>query len=159
MYPYALKRSRSHHGSALLAASRSTAILLCEAVLYQKIGVLSLGKAQGNRPRSNRMDVWADNEELTEINRRAEALRLSRSEYLRNLGLGYQPKSQFDQEAVRSLVKLNADQGRLGGLLKLWLSEKPGEGASQKNVKDVLNQIESLQQLMAQLVLKGITKG
>ena len=117
-----------------------------------------MGKAQGNRPRSNRMDVWADDEELAEINQRAKALRLSRSEYLRNLGLGYQPKSQFDQEAVRSLVKLNADQGRLGGLLKLWLSEKPGEGASQKNVKDVLNQIESLQQLMAQLVLKGISK-
>ena len=88
-----------------------------------------MGKAQGNRPRGHRIDVWADAEELAEINARCKALKLSRSEYLRNLGLGYQPKGQFDQEAIRSLVKLHADQGRLGGLLKLWLSEKNGNGA------------------------------
>lgn len=113
-----------------------------------------MGKAQGNRPRGNRIDVWADQEELAEITIRCQALKLSRSEYLRNLGLGYEPKGQFDQEAIRELVRLHADQGRLGGLLKLWLSERKGEGASASDVRSVLQQIESLQQQMARLVMK-----
>jgi hypothetical protein len=51
-------------------------------------------------------------------------------------------------------VKLHADQGRLGGLLKLWLSEKTGEGAPAKDVRAVLQQIESLQMQIARLVMK-----
>ena len=117
-----------------------------------------MGKAQGNRPRCHRIDVWADAEELAEISKRCEALRLSRSEYLRNLGLGYQPKGQFDQEAIRELVKLHADQGRLGGLLKLWLSEKQGQCASTSEVRSVLQQIESLQMELARLVMQEQSK-
>ena len=117
-----------------------------------------MGKAQGNRPRCHRIDVWADAEERAEINERCQALRLSRSEYLRNLGLGYQPKGQFDQEAIRNLVKVHSDQGRLGGLLKLWLSEKQGQGASTSEVRSVLQQIESLQMQLARLVLEEQSK-
>lgn len=113
-----------------------------------------MGKAQGNRPRRHRIDVWADEAELAEINTRSKALKLSRSEYLRNLGLGYEPKGQFDQEAIRELVKVHSDQGRLGGLLKLWLSEKKGEGSSTTNVRSVLQQIESLQMELARLVMR-----
>jgi hypothetical protein len=113
-----------------------------------------MGKAQGNRPRANRIDIWADDAELANITERAKALKLSRSEYLRNLGLGYEPKGQFDQDAIRELVKLHADQGRLGGLLKLWLTEKKGEGLSIKNVRSVLQQIETLQMEIAKLVMK-----
>lgn len=113
-----------------------------------------MGKAQGKRPRRHRIDVWADEAELAEINARSKALKLSRSEYLRNLGLGYEPKGQFDQEAIRNLVKVHADQGRLGGLLKLWLSEKQGQGAPANEVRSVLQQIESLQMELARLVMQ-----
>jgi hypothetical protein len=34
------------------------------------------------------------------------------------------PKSVYDLEAVEQLAKVGADLGRLGGLLKLWLSTK-----------------------------------
>ena len=131
MYPYTLKRVRVQ-SEPLLALRSSMGILLCEAIEHQKKEGRGnrMGKAQGNRPRGNRIDVWADETELAEINARCRALKLSRSEYLRNLGLGYQPKSQFDQDAIRALVKLHADQGRLGGLLKLWLTERKGEGAN-----------------------------
>ena len=117
-----------------------------------------MGKAQGNRPRRHRIDVWVDEAELAEINSRCQALKLSRSEYLRNLGLGYEPKGQFDQEAIRELVKVHADQGRLGGLLKLWLSEKKGERASAKEVRSLLQQIESLQMELARLVMREQSK-
>lgn len=113
---------------------------------------------RGTRPRGKRIDVWVSEEEYQAIVSHAKRLRLSHSTYLRNLGLGYQPKSQFDQEAVREIVKLHADQGRLGGLLKLWLSERRGEGAAVKDVRSVLHQIESLQMQMARLMMKEATR-
>ncbi len=49
---------------------------------------------------------------------------LSISEFIRRVCLGYQPKCQIDQEAVLALIKISADLGRLGGLLKWALAEK-----------------------------------
>ncbi len=46
----------------------------------------------------------------------------SMSAYLRMLGLGYLPKSLVDNDRVMELAKINGDLGRLGGLLKLWLT-------------------------------------
>jgi hypothetical protein len=99
--------------------------------------------------------VWCDDDEFDEIKTNAQAARLSNSEFLRNLGQGYEPKSAFDSDAIQQLAKLHADQGRLGGLLKLWLSEKNGEGAPGKSVRSLLEQIESLQMDIAKLVIEG----
>ena len=49
---------------------------------------------------------------------RQECLVLSSS----GRGLGYQPKSVLDHRAIEDLAKVNADLGRLGGLLKMWLA-------------------------------------
>jgi hypothetical protein len=46
----------------------------------------------------------------------------STSSYLRLLGLGYAPQSIVDHREVERLAKINGDLGRLGGLLKLWLT-------------------------------------
>lgn len=48
--------------------------------------------------------------------------------YMRNVGIGYQIQGIIDADLVLKLAKINGDQGRLGGLLKLWLtnSEKLG---------------------------------
>lgn len=97
------------------------------------------------RDRSRPLKVLVSDTERAAISARAKAANLSISSYLRTLGLAWQPKSQLDQQAIRDLVKVIADQGRLGGLLKLWLSEKPGEGASTFEVRRVLRQIEDLQ--------------
>jgi len=56
------------------------------------------------------------------IKRNADAAGLSTAAYLRNVGLGYPIKGVLDQTLIIQLAKINADQGRLGGLLKLWLS-------------------------------------
>jgi hypothetical protein len=98
--------------------------------------------------------VWCDDDEFDEIKTNAQAAKLSNSEFLRNLGQGYEPKSAFDSDAIQQLAKLHADQGRLGGLLKLWLSEKNGEGAPGKSVRSLLEQIESLQMDIAKLVME-----
>jgi hypothetical protein len=48
---------------------------------------------------------------------------LSVSTYLRRLGLGYTPKSMVDLDQVEIMLRISADAGRLGGLLKLWLTD------------------------------------
>jgi mobilization protein NikA len=78
----------------------------------------------------------------------AQGTGLSVSHYLRNLGLGDPPQSQLDRQLVLELIKINGDQGRLGGLLKLWLSTRPGEGASAFDVRSVLREIEATQALL-----------
>jgi hypothetical protein len=110
--------------------------------------------ARGTRPRGKRIEVWLTEQEYEAITANASRVKQAHSEFLRNLGIGFQPKSRLDQEAIQALMKLHADQGRLGGLLKLWLSERKGEGTSASNVRSVLQQIESLQMQLGKLVLK-----
>lgn len=104
--------------------------------------------------RSKRILVSMTDAEWSMIRDSAAAAHMSVSTYLRNLGLGHEPPSTFDMEAVAALAKVNGDQGRLGGLLKLWLTERPGEGASESDVARMLRQIEAFQQQMAPLALR-----
>jgi hypothetical protein len=71
--------------------------------------------------RQLRVPVLESDEEV--IKAKAKELGLSTAEYLRRLGLGFEPPSTLDYRAVTELAKVNADQGRLGGLLKLWLTD------------------------------------
>jgi hypothetical protein len=88
--------------------------------------------------------VYVSADERRRVAKRAAACDLSLSSYLRRLGVGQAPKSTIDAQAVLSLVKVNADQGRLGGLLKLWLSDRPGTGAPAFDVRRVLRDIVNL---------------
>jgi hypothetical protein len=47
---------------------------------------------------------------------------LGLSSYLRRLGLAQPVESTIDQRAILDLVKINADLGRFGGLIKMWLT-------------------------------------
>ncbi len=109
---------------------------------------------RGSRPRKNRIEVWCDDDELAKIKANAKDTKLSNSEFLRNLGKGYEPKSAFDKEAIRGLAKLHADQDRLGALLAQCLSEGKGGSSPLKNVGPLLQEIESLQTFIAKLVLE-----
>jgi hypothetical protein len=105
------------------------------------------------RDRKNPLRVVVSSKERQLITANAKNANLSVSAFLRNLGMGFQPKSTFDQDAIHELVKLHADQGRLGGLLKLWLTDRKGEGANASEVRSVLLLIESLQIEIAKLVM------
>jgi hypothetical protein len=111
-------------------------------------------KERDVRDRQKPIKVYVSEEERREIEAKAEACQLAPSAYLRSVGIGYKPKSAFDREAIEVLAKLNADQGRLGGLLKLWLSESPGEGAPVKSVRGLLEQIEETQTAIVRVMMK-----
>lgn len=68
-------------------------------------------------------------EEMDHVDGFARQVRLSRSELLRRLVLGQRlpDPARFERaEAIRDLLKVNADQARLGNLLKLVLAEGDG---------------------------------
>ena len=69
-------------------------------------------------------------EEKTRIEAKAAQLRLSVSEYLRCLGLNYPVPDPADfaaAQGIRDLLRINADQARLGNLLKLALEVGDGD--------------------------------
>ncbi|WP_373533446.1 hypothetical protein [Vampirovibrio sp.] len=105
------------------------------------------------RDRLHPIKVYVSASERVKIEHRASAVKLAPSTFMRSLALGFEPKSAFDKVAITTLIKLHADQGRLGGLLKLWLTEKKGDGTDASNVRSVLQQIESLQLELAHIVM------
>jgi hypothetical protein len=68
-----------------------------------------------------RVPVLEQEEEA--IKQRAATAGLSVSSYLRKIALDYPIYNILDYQAVDTLAKVNGDCGRLGGLLKLWLSD------------------------------------
>ena len=105
-----------------------------------------------SRDRNRPLKVFVSERERAEIETRAAATGLSVSAYLRNLGLGFQPHSTLDQEAILALLKVNADQGRLGGLFKLWLSGQSAPAAETPELWKLLSTIDECQQKLKALI-------
>ena len=75
-----------------------------------------------SRQRDKAIRVWVTPEEKAEIEENAKMTSKSVSSFLRSLGRGYIPPSTLDKKHVLDMAKVNGDQGRLGGLLKMWLT-------------------------------------
>ena len=71
------------------------------------------------------------------------------SAYARNLCLGYESKSVAKAQAIRELIKVNADMGRVGGLLKLWLSEPD---RNQARVRRLLQELEQAKEVLVEKI-------
>lgn len=78
------------------------------------------------------------------IRARAASVEMRLSDYLRAAALHSEVRSKADKHAVRALAGYTGELGRLGGLLKLWLTERRGDGASAIEVDRVLAQISAL---------------
>jgi hypothetical protein len=104
------------------------------------------------RDRINHLQVVVDGHERAEIKQRAQAAGLSVSAYLRAVALNHRISSDLDHAAVGDLVKVAGDQGRLGGLLKLWLVDQPGKGAPEIEVRRLLERLGDLQTTLAEIV-------
>ena len=109
------------------------------------------------RRESTPVKVWVTPEEKTQIAEKAAAHSMSASRYLRALGLALPIQSTVDQRAVLDLVKINADLGRLGGLIKMWLMsdrsfESQSGQAMQRKLDRTLNEIGALQKKMKERI-------
>lgn len=100
-----------------------------------------------------RVPVLPDEE--FQIKANAAQAGLSIAEYLRRVGLGYDIQSSIDKDYILALSKINADQGRLGGLLKHWLSnDKKVVHFDHKILVALLNKIRGTQDAMLEVVKK-----
>ena len=90
--------------------------------------------------------VYCLPEERAEIEANARRAGISVARYLRDVGQGYQVKGVMDYEYVRELVRVNGDLGRLGGLLKLWLTDDPRTARfGDDTIRALLARIEATQ--------------
>ena len=106
------------------------------------------------KDRQKPFKVYVSAHDRDEIAGRAAATGLSVSEYLRIVGVNGQIRSVYDHNAVIQLSRVNGDLGRVGGLLKIWLTERPGEGASAAELRRLYDETKSLQQQILHLMAR-----
>ncbi len=112
-------------------------------------------RAPKNRKDSQPIKVYCFPDERETIEQQARSTGLSKSSYLLRVGMGYPIRSIVDHHQVEELVKINGDLGRLGGLLKLWLSsEKSIGGIDARTIRETLKKIDGAQDHMLALMQK-----
>ena len=108
-----------------------------------------------NRKDYQPIKVYCFPDERQTIEQQAHSTGLSKSSYLLRVGMGYPIRSIVDNYQVEELVKINGDLGRLGGLLKLWLSNgKPAPGIDARTIRETLKKIDRTQDQMLALMQK-----
>lgn len=133
------RKRRLSKSNNLLALWGSTIKWLC----HKSIGVLM---GTESRKRTAHIMVRVSPEEKAKINQSAFNCDLSAPAYLRELGLGYMPKSNVDAQALIQLANLHGDIGRIGGLLKMWLSDQSkARDGQQLKIPDLIKNLFDLQ--------------
>ena len=103
-------------------------------------------KASGGETRKKHLRVPVLPDEDAEINRLATAANKSVADYLRSVGLGYEVRGVLDHRRVEDLLRINGDLGRLGGLLKLWLTnDERTKPFGESTIRALLSKIEGTQ--------------
>lgn len=125
------------------------------------VSTVAMIKRRSQRRRRDAMPikVRVDDQELEIISSNAAGCGLTNAEFLRRLGKGLIPTSKLDQVHVRELCLVAGDLGRLGGLLKFWLSEHRNGGIPKGEVKasevdGILREIQELSGILKEKVLK-----
>ena len=81
---------------------------------------------RSNKRKRNFMRVMVrmDEDEALKVKQKAAGAGITVAALMRTTSLGYRPTSILDNEHIRQLIRVRGDQGRLGGLLKLWLTKE-----------------------------------
>lgn len=79
--------------------------------------------AAKRRLRARDLKVPVFDEEAAVIQEQARGVGMTVAAYLRAVGQGYEPRAVVDRDQVDAMLRVNGDLGRLGGLLKLWLTD------------------------------------
>jgi hypothetical protein len=109
------------------------------------------------KKRSHHLRVPVFDDEKDAIEAQATRAGMSVARYLREVGQGYQIKGVVDYEQVRELARINGDLGRLGGLLKLWLTDDVRTAQfGQSTILAVLSKIEATQEEMGKVMTKVV---
>ena len=109
------------------------------------------------RKNSTAIRVYCLPEERRLIASNAKTAGLSVAAYLRNVGMGYQIRGIIDHTEVERLAKINGDLGRLGALLKLWLTNDVKTAHfSESVIRAVLDRILDTQAKMLDIMKRVV---
>ncbi|MCK0505283.1 conjugal transfer transcriptional regulator TraJ [Aromatoleum anaerobium] len=109
----------------------------------------------GKRKHHLRVPVFPDEKNL--IEEQAQRAGMSVARFLREVGQGYRVDGVVDYEQVRELARINGDLGRLGGLLKLWLTNDERTAQfGEATIRAVLSRIEATQDQMGQVMMNVV---
>lgn len=109
----------------------------------------------GKRKHHLRVPVFPDEKQL--IEEQAQRAGMSVARFLRDVGQGYRIGGVVDYEQVRELARINGDLGRLGGLLKLWLTNDERTAQfGEATLRAVLSRIEATQDQMGQVMMNVV---
>ena len=93
--------------------------------------------------------VYCLPEERERLKSLAAAAGRTTSSYLLTVALGYPITHVVDNTRVEELARINGDLGRLGGLLKLWLTnDERTRDFGEATIRAVLSKIEDTQDAM-----------
>lgn len=91
------------------------------------------------------------------IEAQAQRAGMSVARFLREVGQGYRIGGVVDYAQVRELARINGDLGRLGGLLKLWLTNDERTAQfGEATLRALLSRIEATQDQMGQVMMKVV---
>jgi len=111
----------------------------------------------GKRTHHLRVPVFENEKQI--IEQAACQAGLSIAAYLRRVGMGTEVVSIIDHKQVHELAIVNGDLGRLGGLLKLWLTQNPlTKGFTLETIRVLLGKIEANQHLMRTIMQKIVQR-
>lgn len=125
-------------------------------------GDTEMAKRSESRQKITTIGVRCTPAEKDLLKHRAEAFDVSVGELCREAIFRSIPKSKTDQNAIGELATTRADLGRLGGLLKFWLSGDSAQPApvpkTKTDVVKLLREVEAAQKLVVESVKKVSTK-
>lgn len=109
------------------------------------------------RKNSQPIKVYCLPDEKQQIEENAKAAGKSLSAFLLAVGQGYKVTGIVDYEQVRELARINGDLGRLGGLLKLWLTnDERAATFGPETIQAVLAKVEKNQIEMAEIMMSVV---
>ncbi|WP_367899693.1 conjugal transfer transcriptional regulator TraJ [Xanthomonas oryzae] len=101
--------------------------------------------------------VYCLPDERAAVQAKADAAGLSLSAYLLRVGVGYEIQGILDHRRVHDLAKVNGDLGRLGGLLKLWLTNDARLAEfTPATIRALLGKIEATQDELRAVMTKVV---
>lgn len=106
----------------------------------------SASSKQRKRRTPRAIKVYCRPAARAELAEKAKAAGMSVSAYLGAVGAGYPVKTVLDHQRVEELMRIDGNLGRLGGLLKLWLTDDARTKAfGASTVRALLHRIEACQ--------------
>lgn len=102
-----------------------------------------------------RVPVFPDEKAVIEA--QAQRAGMSVARFLREVGQGYRIGGIVDYTQVRELARINGDLGRLGGLLKLWLTNDERTAQfGEATLRALLARIEGTQDEMGEVMMQVV---